>query len=187
MQRNMFVTGSWCGYVAVGPKHLLHGIDYNKCARGCATKKPDYSWATKTKDANLAKIGELTKRAIKRGGSLGKSLAQPRHVCLSESNHTPESILQVHGGLTYSGECRGLICHKPKDGSKDKAWWFGFDCAHAGDASPKMDATLRGLKSLMPQLPTMPSALRDWETYKTVGYAKAETMRLAQQLARVRK
>ena len=32
----------------------------------------------------------------------------------------------VHGGLTYSGS--GETYPVPSDG-----WWFGFDCAHAGD------------------------------------------------------
>lgn len=37
---------------------------------------------------------------------------------------TPELELNVHGGLTYSGSGH------PTPGND---WWFGFDCAHAGD------------------------------------------------------
>jgi hypothetical protein len=37
-----------------------------------------------------------------------------------------ESTLNVHGGITYSNG-NGY----PVDGDE---WWFGFDCAHAGDA-----------------------------------------------------
>lgn len=35
---------------------------------------------------------------------------------------SPESIIDVHGGLTYSGDLRD-----------SGTWWFGFDCNHLGD------------------------------------------------------
>lgn len=53
--------------------------------------------------------------------------------------------LPAHGGLTYSGECFGRICHVPKPGEVDDVWWLGFDCAHAGDLSPAMDALIATL------------------------------------------
>ena len=34
-----------------------------------------------------------------------------------------ETDLDVHGGLTYAGM------------RKDGLWWFGYDCAHLGDAA----------------------------------------------------
>ncbi len=40
----------------------------------------------------------------------------------------PISILQVHGGITYSeGDSEYPV---PNDG----IWWFGYDCGHGGDA-----------------------------------------------------
>jgi len=36
-------------------------------------------------------------------------------------DHTPESIIRVHGGINYSG-------------LGEEGWVFGFDTAHAGDA-----------------------------------------------------
>ena len=36
---------------------------------------------------------------------------------------TPEYIFNVHGGITFSGPLQG------------DEWWFGFDCAHHGDAT----------------------------------------------------
>lgn len=36
---------------------------------------------------------------------------------------SPESLITVHGGLTYSGR----LSVEPE------GWWFGFDCAHLGD------------------------------------------------------
>lgn len=40
----------------------------------------------------------------------------------------------IHGGLTYSAECFGDICHQSEDG--DHVWWFGFDCCHSFDFYP---------------------------------------------------
>lgn len=42
----------------------------------------------------------------------------------------------VHGGLTYSNECRGDICHVPAPGEPEHLWWAGFDCAHGLDLVP---------------------------------------------------
>lgn len=40
----------------------------------------------------------------------------------------PDEVFDVHGGLTFSGE-------RVADSGEgdDPDWWFGFDCAHAGD------------------------------------------------------
>jgi hypothetical protein len=38
-------------------------------------------------------------------------------------------IIDVHGGLTYAGA--GIDSDYPVP---SKGWWFGFDCAHYGDA-----------------------------------------------------
>jgi hypothetical protein len=71
--------------------------------------------------------------------------------------------LEVHGGLTYSST------------EDDGIHWFGFDCAHAGDLSPGI------LIHLLKTRITEYGYLRD-ETYRTWGYVKAETLRLAEQL-----
>jgi hypothetical protein len=36
--------------------------------------------------------------------------------------------LDAHGGLTHSGE----------DQDDKDTWWFGFDCSHGGDLSPRL-------------------------------------------------
>lgn len=40
----------------------------------------------------------------------------------------PETALKVHGGLTYAAGSKDypIKC-------SDNLWWYGFDCAHAGD------------------------------------------------------
>lgn len=52
-----------------------------------------------------------------------------------------------HGGLTYSDHCRARICHEPRDGESREVWWVGFDCAHAWDLAPALEALTR---SVMP-------------------------------------
>jgi hypothetical protein len=80
--------------------------------------------------------------------------------------------VDVHGGLTYAAACQedaseqDAICHVPLNGRPDSVWWFGFDCAHLGDLSPKYarDAPIRD------------------EVYRRLDYVKCETADLARQL-----
>lgn len=83
--------------------------------------------------------------------------------------------VSVHGGLTFSDKCapsekeeRG-ICHVPSPGESDQVWWFGFDCAHAGDISPGYAHHLHG------------SAFKYGE-YRDIRYVKDEVANLARQL-----
>lgn len=82
--------------------------------------------------------------------------------------------LEVHGGLTYSQSCNEVVCHFTDD-PKDETWWLGFDCAHSGDLSPASAYWSRshGFKSTFE------------DTYKELDHVKAETERLADQLAKV--
>jgi hypothetical protein len=66
------------------------------------------------------------------------------------------------------------VCHVAGDGETDDVWWFGFDCADVGDLCPEMSTW--GVRKLR--------ALLD-ETYKDVGYVKAECTKLARQLQAV--
>ena len=47
-------------------------------------------------------------------------------------------------------------------------WWLGFDCVHLGDAHPSGRSVRFGN-----------------ETYKTMAYVRAQTERLAEQMAAV--
>lgn len=90
-------------------------------------------------------------------------------------DHRPDSILDVHGGITFASACADTddestgICHIAEPGRPDHVWWFGFDCAHSGDLSPKYDSEYGRLSS--------------YSTYKGRGYVETEVRRLAQQLA----
>ena len=81
---------------------------------------------------------------------------------------TPEKVTDVHGGLTYSGE--GVR------GAPEGHWWFGFDCAHAGDFAPAMHNLLSWERSMMEP---------NGDTYRDLAYVKAECTKLATQLAAV--
>lgn len=75
--------------------------------------------------------------------------------------HSPSSLLDVHGGVTYSDDSYG----------DDPAglWWFGFDCAHLGD--------------LIPEEYPLPRPYTDYECdYKNMAFVKAEVKKLAKQL-----
>ena len=95
--------------------------------------------------------------------------------------------VDVHGGLTYSNACQedGEICHVPAEGRSHDIWWLGFDCAHALDVSPRMDADLRELRKRVPDLPDLSRDEVDprWHpVYKDWAYVKNEVEDLALQL-----
>ena len=95
--------------------------------------------------------------------------------------HTAESTVKVHGGLTYAAPCDADeghgICHVPQPGQPEPAWWFGFDCAHSGDLTPG--------RYHSPELDALYAEMGDYETYKTVEYVRTEVIDLARQLAEV--
>lgn len=88
--------------------------------------------------------------------------------------HRPDSLTQVHGGLTYAAGCQvnGKVCHVPAEGRSHDVWWFGFDCAHYLDVVPQYDLLAPGLNA-------------GGATYKNMDYVRAEVTSLAQQLSAV--
>ena len=109
----------------------------------------------------------------------GKSYDGAAQPCLSTCSDdwhqcSPSSRIEVHGGLTFADACaegepeRG-ICHRPDPGESDHVWWFGFDCAHLWDLTPKIAAS------------RIPKSGRD--VYRDVSYVQSECTALARQLA----
>lgn len=90
-------------------------------------------------------------------------------------SHSPESILQVHGGITFSDGCAhgddesSGICHIPEPGTSDDVHWFGFDCAHCFDLSPGLSPMFKG----------------DNREYRDIVYVAKQVHRLASQLSRI--
>jgi hypothetical protein len=85
--------------------------------------------------------------------------------------------VRVHGGLTYAARCCGHICHVPQPGMPDDVFWFGFDCGHAFDVSPGLEARMRGIH--------MPLMRYPMEVYRDLPYVRSEIESLAEQLAAV--
>ncbi len=94
-----------------------------------------------------------------------------------------------HWGLTYSGACSGNVCHVPEPGESDDVWWLGFDCAHAGDYCPGLEARLGmrpGRRGPEPYVEPGPgTAFWDADRYRDVDYVRACVNDLAVSLARM--
>lgn len=78
--------------------------------------------------------------------------------CCGSPSASPEAAFSVYGGITFSE-------NKAPDHGETGRWWFGFDCAHAGDLLPKsMFRSDRGV-------------------YRDEDFITAECQKLAAQLA----
>jgi hypothetical protein len=104
--------------------------------------------------------------------------------------HSPEGILTVHGGITFSSPCShhedesSGICHIPEPGTPDDVWWFGFDCSHAYDVTPallRFKDSFEGFKKDFKKR-TSVSILDRESVYRDMKYVKTEIARLASQL-----
>jgi hypothetical protein len=93
-----------------------------------------------------------------------------------------EAEIDVHGGLTFASKCSGGehgICHVVEEGEDDDVWWLGFDCGHFDDLLPEWTMNA-GFLPIYGDPSNPPSA-----TYKTYDWVRAETERLAAQLAQL--
>lgn len=107
-------------------------------------------------------------------GALCGYVGVPNTHGLYGKDYSHEAVaVSAHGGITFGGRCctdgdeAEVICHVPAPGESDDIWWFGFDCAHAGDLSPKMrvyDVVFLA------------------DTYRDIAYVRAEIASLAAQL-----
>lgn len=152
--------GHLCGYVRVPDGHPLAGVG---CMEQSAALAP----------AALARHemprGKMSPMTLLAGALKG-----------DDERNTPEFVFDVHGGLTYSGECPcGWYVVSPRSGAMvwpdNDGWWFGFACAHAGDMSPERDNREAGAG--------WPYGRSYDDTYRTVYYVEHECRRLAEQLA----
>jgi hypothetical protein len=84
---------------------------------------------------------------------------------------------EAHGGLTYAAACARHVCHVPAPGEPADVWWVGFDCGHAEDRIPGMEAAYAamGLRLRPSPWPGVEVAYRD------LTYVRAEVEDLARQ------
>lgn len=98
-------VGYRCGYVEVNKNHPLFKVGYSQ-----KVEVLDQLW-------EKAKEGPIGKRGI---------IPIFLEACSKDAVKSPQIVFDVHGSLTYSGGGEDFAV-------KSGGWWFGFDCAHAGD------------------------------------------------------
>lgn len=177
--------GTLCGYVGIYKPHRLWGKRYGDCLE--SRSRPRLS-RKKLKD-RLRRSLKAGKRGDKlatlnmqldkvlRGRGLKGALARHtyRHAyrpnrCRNYSHTTPDSIFQVHGGITFADGLDDRWDFRPE---RRRPWYFGFDCAHAWDFIPKIAEALgRGP--------------RKDEQYRDLAFVQEECRSLAKQLKNYR-
>lgn len=213
--------GVLCGYVGVPEAHPWYGVSYNGCVNRHAPKSFEQKlteakeWVETSKKAFKLDPSPLNDSALRCAELSLKPLiddefsedsflrTMERWDCTDYGRddrcQTPESVIDIHGGLTFSGLCREghVICHSPKDGRTARPYWFGFDTGHCMDFSPGMEASSRELELRYGKNPYAdPNATYDpitgsksehgsVEVYRSIGYVKAQVESLAQQLAAI--
>lgn len=103
--------------------------------------------------------------------SLAKMTASyytPRTKCGYE--HSIESALNVHGGVTYSDFCKPecAVCHEAKPERPERIWWFAFDTAHFQDVCPGMLASSIHMHEIIEN---------EWQGYEAGGGPKPTSSR----------
>jgi hypothetical protein len=74
-------------------------------------------------------------------------------------------LFDIHGGITFSGSATGMLQ------DEDSLWFFGYDCAHSGDA---------------PAVPELSSFASYDGVVRILGYCVAECEKLAEGLKNVK-
>lgn len=131
--------GHLCGYVGVPEGHPLYKVGYLSRVEG------------------LAEFCASRKEPIGECPPFGAMISA---MCGDDPADSPEGAFAVHGGITYSSFG---IANTDLD-----LWFFGFDCAHAGDYSPGINRNFGDSGD---------------DTYRDHKYVDTETRRLADQIA----
>jgi hypothetical protein len=116
-----------CGYVAVPVGHVLHGKGY----------RDELPFLNK-------KMKEIEKGPIGSRGIIDVVCHVPGKATMV--------ILDVHGGVTYTGGGNGY----PVPGNE---WWIGFDCAHDGDRTSYSDGITRSTNYVVEQCEKLASQI----------------------------
>jgi len=119
-----------CGYVAIDESHPLY----------------KYNYGDKTEF-----LGELVNNDEIMKKDTGKRGVVPMFCWDGDKQKlAPEIFFSVHGGITYSGKSDTYPI------KNKKLWWFGFDCAHAGDETEdggqSLEYCITECKNLIDQL-----------------------------------
>lgn len=152
-------VGALCGYVGVPKGHPAYGLSYDG-----STQEDHDAYRAALRKHIRAERGKPTEEWVP---FLPEStVAEPYGRLILG--------FEVHGGLTFSGECdepTPSICHMAH--GEDKVWWLGFDCSHAWDVSPKLNM-YRDEVGLLTD--------HSHDVYRDLAYVKGEVTKLAAQL-----
>lgn len=159
-------SGHLNGYVAVPGTHPAQGMSYNG----------------DTFEEHNARMAAFRAELRRTKGDIHKWRPQPDRSVFPGIGEAIEKI-EVHGGLTYAG---------PGQNEFSKEWWFGFDCGHAFDLSPGMEAlthrlhieqgTTKEWERRMAQFKELQAKFGQQDTYRTIDYVRTECTELARQL-----
>ena len=137
-----------CGYVGVDKSHPLFGVMYDQ----------------QTDKITREMVDRMT---IGKRGAMIAITANVRADDDQSLRRSPDILLDVHGGITFSSGNKSFNQYYPV---KSDLWWFGFDCGHCDDGiiePSKIDI--------------------EWNLYKgevrSLEYVEAECESLASQLA----
>lgn len=145
--------GALCGYVGVAPGHPAYGRDYTDELVSGLRVHGGLTFADRCQPVGVGHGGAARDRELLRSGA------------------------RVLPGVDVD-EWR--VCHVPAPGEPDDVHWFGFDCAHAWDLVPGMNALSRRMGGLYAT-----TAREEREVYLDLAYVRGECRDLAAQLARI--
>ncbi len=151
--------GHRCGYVAVPHEHCLYGVGYNE-----NTQKLSAYWEL------------VQSQRVVTHKCLVENIGVIPLFCFTPDNKLePSYNIGVHGGLTYSGGNDYPI-------STDGLWWFGYDCAHAGDGRD-----LSVVSDSIREIELKYASHRSKNTIRSLEYCVYECIKLANQLRQIDK
>lgn len=179
--------GALCGYVGVAEGHPFFGKGYSDnasvehvCDESCDAEGGYHSYSS-TVGGHLSAHGGITFAAFCSShdeatyAKFLERMEKRRHEAQKFPKGDAARLLKEWGGLkdieSWRARCEAVgVCHIPGADEPARVWWFGFDCAHSGDASPAYDHKY-GFGS------------DGW--YKNIRYVKQEIAGLARQLAQI--
>jgi hypothetical protein len=164
-------AGALCGYVGVPKDHPLHGKDYDPAYDALYTGDQGgvhggLTFSGPCTDASRANWEKA--RARLRAGTTKEEIKRFPIGDAARWVKTWKPFEDDYEGWVQHVHATA-ICHVPEGDEPDDIWWFGFDCAHAGDFCPEFESYReKGLS-------------RD-EQYRDLNYVTKECQRLAQAL-----
>ena len=164
-------SGHLCGYVGIGPSHLLYKKSYKdlydldiKIHGGLTFSSFCQDMSEETWEKFKLQLEKYRPKAKKYPEGDAANFIQKWQPVIDNYQIWKEKAQSE------------FICHIPNPSEPDNIWWFGFDCAHVGDYSSMVIQSL-GFKGYHSRK----------EIYRDINYVKQEIKSLALQLQKLEK